>query len=68
MNAPTLRVKITLPDGETWFATAYPSEQMTEKRIAKMNRLAVKQGLNTTYAAATEAEYQAYKSAQKAAS
>lgn len=59
-----LRVKITLPDGNMWFATAFPSALPTDKRIAQLNRFATKQCLNTKYEAATEAEYQAYKAAK----
>lgn len=64
----TLRVKITMADGEVWYATAPPSNASIPARIRMLNRIALREhkAEAARYDAATEAEYQEYKNPRPA--
>lgn len=60
----SVRVKVTIPElGEhaVSYMTSPTVDGTPEKTVTKLNQLAKRKGLNTTYELATEAEYWNYR-------
>lgn len=57
----TLRVKITMANGDIWFATAPPAHGTLIQRIARLNKLAKIKRNGATYEYASESEYASYR-------
>lgn len=56
-----IRTKITMGDGQVWYATSMQVKSTPERTIEYLNHLAKKQGLKSRYELASEEDYQKYR-------
>lgn len=56
-----VRARITMPDGEVWYASSPQVGGSPEKTIEYLNRQSQRRRLGSTYALATEKEYWEYR-------
>ena len=62
MTIGTMRVKITMADGEVWYASSpITCNRTPEGMVNYLNKVSKRRGVRATYELATEAEYQAYR-------
>lgn len=64
MNHPSNRIYVRITDaqtGKSWYASAMLTKPTLEQTIAHMNAISVQRRLGSTYEAALESEYWAYR-------
>jgi len=66
MSIGNMRVKITMADGEVWYASSpITCNRTPEGMVNYLNKISRKRGVRAVYEVATEAEYQAYHAESK---
>ena len=57
----TIRVKITMKDGEVWYASAWCTYKSERRFIARLNEVSKQRNIGATYELASEEAYWKYR-------